>query len=553
MMRRFFPVLFAAVLLALPTATASATDLDIGCDFNSDGAEDLAIGVPGEDIGTIVDAGAVSVIYGGGGSLAAANGPGDQLWHQDVPGIVGASQAGDSFGVSLTCGDFDGDGFDDLAIGVPGEDIGAILDAGAVNVIYGSAGGLAAAAGPGDQLLYQGLAGINGGAEAGDFFGISLASSDFDGDPGGTDDLAIGAPREDIGGIVDAGSVNVIHGSAGGLTAGAGPGDQLWHQDSPGILGASQAGDFFGFSLATGDFNGGGLDDLAIGVPGEDIGPLVDAGAVNVVYVSGGVLNATGNQLWHQDAPGVNGVAEADDAFGFSLEGGNFNTDFVVTVDIDDLAIGVPGEDIGPLVDAGAVNVIYGSSTDRLDVAAGNPDQLWHQDTSGVNGVAEAFDLFGFSLASGDYNVDGDDDLAIGAPGESIGPLVAAGAVNVIYGGAASTGLAPTNSPGDQLWHQDSPGVNGVAEAGDFFGVSLASGNFGGSSDDLAIGAPGESIGPLVAAGAVNVIYGGAASTGLAPTNSPGDQLWHQDSPGINGAAQAFDFFGDALGAAPPP
>src|ERR671912_1857643 len=38
-------------------------------------------------------------------------------------------------------GDFNGDGFADLAVGAPGEDVGAAGDAGAVNVLYGSAGG----------------------------------------------------------------------------------------------------------------------------------------------------------------------------------------------------------------------------------------------------------------------------------------------------------------------------------------------------------------------------------------------------------------------------
>ena len=134
--------------------------------------------------------------------------------------------------------DFDGDGKDDLAIGAPGEDIGAIADAGAVNVLYGSGSGLTAS---GDQLWHQGVAGVMGGAEAGDLFGSSLACGDYDGD--GKDDLAIGAPGEDVGALVDAGAVNVLYGSGSGLTA---TGDQLWHQDSAGILGGAEAGDLFG-------------------------------------------------------------------------------------------------------------------------------------------------------------------------------------------------------------------------------------------------------------------------------------------------------------------
>ena len=76
------------------------------------------------------------------------------------------------FGGSLANGDYDGDGFDDLAIGVRGEDIGAIKDAGAVNLPYGSASGLTTA---GDQLWHQSVRGVLGGSETGDVFGSQLS------------------------------------------------------------------------------------------------------------------------------------------------------------------------------------------------------------------------------------------------------------------------------------------------------------------------------------------------------------------------------------------
>lgn len=75
-------------------------------------------------------------------------------------------------------GDFNGDGFDDLAIGVPHEDIvtpeGTILNAGAVNVIYGSSNGLSATSPTPDQFLVQGNAGVDDDAEEEDLFGFSL-------------------------------------------------------------------------------------------------------------------------------------------------------------------------------------------------------------------------------------------------------------------------------------------------------------------------------------------------------------------------------------------
>ncbi len=490
------------------------TDLAVwsSCDFNGDGDDDLAFGAPFEDIGTIRDAGAVNVLYGSGAGLTAG---GDQLWHQRVAGVEGMAEAGDQFGFAIDCGDFNGDGHDDLAIGVPREDIGIHSNAGAVNVLYGSGAGLTAA---GDQIWHQDIGGVVGMAEAGDFFGFSLASGDFDGD--GFDDLAIGVPGEGIGAIVVAGAANVLYGSSAGLSAG---GDQIWHQDTSGVLGVAESGDLFAISLASGDFDADGKSDLAIGVAGEDIGAIVDAGAINVLHGSAAGLTAAGDQLWHQNTGGIQGVAEARDLFGGSLASGDFNGD-----GREDLAIGVRWEDIGNISDAGAVNVIYGSAA-RLTASG---DQLWHQNTCGIQGVAEAGDLFGDSLAGGDFNGDGRDDLAIGASGEDIRTISDAGAVNVIYG--SGSGLT---AGGDQVWHQDIPGVLGLAEAGDLFGDSVASGDFNGDgSADLAIGVSGEDIGTIRDACAVNVLYGSTAGLGAG-----GDQIWHQRTAGVKGMGEAFD------------
>jgi FG-GAP repeat len=212
-----------------------------------------------------------------------------------------------------------------------------------------------------------------------------------------------------------------------------------------------------------GDFNGDGFDDVAIGVPQEDVGSIQDAGAVNVIYGSSSGLSATSaraDQFWTQNSADVIDVSEMDDEFGSSLTSGDFNGD-----GIDDLAIGVPGEDIGSATDAGAVNVIYGSGAGLYALLTPS-NQFWTQSTTDVNDVPETFDGFGSSLSSGDFNDDGNEDLAIGVPSEN-----GAGGVNILYG--SSSGLSATSTRSDQFWTQSTADVSDVSESGDEFGTAL--------------------------------------------------------------------------------
>ena len=116
-----------------------------------------------------------------------------------------------------------------------------------------------------------------------------------------------------------------------------------------------------------------------------------------------------------------------------------------------DLAVGVPREDI-TLAGGGAVNVLYGTSSSGLSSSG---DQFWHQDVSGIEDSTDDSENFGFRLAAGDFDGDGQSDLAIGVVGEMGSSIPGAGAVNVIYGSTAS-GLSAS---GDQIWSQNSAGV----------------------------------------------------------------------------------------------
>ena len=114
--------------------------------------------------------------------------------------------------------DFDNDGFADLAVGVPGENGGA----GAVNILYGSGGGIT---GTGAQVF----TGVGTGPIVGSF-GSAVAAGDFDND--GITDLAAGAPAEDVGSIFNAGAVSA--------------GARLFTQNSPGVPGTAEDFDSFG-------------------------------------------------------------------------------------------------------------------------------------------------------------------------------------------------------------------------------------------------------------------------------------------------------------------
>jgi hypothetical protein len=116
MMRTSHYVLAAALASALglaATGTAQA-QTQVRADFNNDGFEDLAIGVPGEELGGLAGAGAVHVIYGTANGLSTANA---QFWNKNLLTVRGPfANAGDHFGAALAAGDFNCDGFADLAV-----------------------------------------------------------------------------------------------------------------------------------------------------------------------------------------------------------------------------------------------------------------------------------------------------------------------------------------------------------------------------------------------------------------------------------------------------
>ncbi|MEO0985992.1 MAG: hypothetical protein AAFY20_10620 [Cyanobacteria bacterium J06639_14] len=458
-------------------------------DFNNDGYSDLLVGVyegPG--------AGGIHVFNGSGDGLDIVN---DQYWDQNSPGIAPDPSTADDpyqfFGGTLATGDFDGDSFDDVASG--SKLLGAIADED-VNVLYGSSVGLTSLRNQRwtqNNLNKIGPAGDD--TELGDWFGTALATGDFNQD--GFDDLVVGAPGEAIGSQDNAGAVNIIYGSEVGLSTFRTRSDQFFHQSSG--IAAAETNDYFGKSVATGDFNGDGFDELVVGAPGEDFNTIVDGGAVHVLSGTANGLTTVGHRFLVQGpGSGLAGSINSNDRFGESLATGDLNND-----GFDDLVIGAPGEDN----DKGVVHILYGSANglvanthlvyerpalgvrevgDRFgetlviedwnndgfdDLLVGSPNNIAgvgtvhilngsasgvyvydaellsqsSQDFPDVPGLDEVGDLFGTSLALGDFNSNGSLSLAVGAPGEAIGALTSAGAVNIVSSDNILTGNSQQN------------------------------------------------------------------------------------------------------------
>ena len=420
-------------------------------DFDGDGFFDLAVGVPSEDVGTVLSAGAVNVIYGGSAGLSAT---GDQLVTQDNCTTASTSEEFDRFGATLAAGDFNGDGYDDLAVGAPNEDVGSADSAGAVVVLFGSSGGLTA-----DGLWFAGNT-TSGTSDENDTFGDALTTGDFDGD--GFVDLAIGVPGDEVSGEAGAGSVILLYGGPTYPTYPATGG--IFHQDIPGVQGGSEAGDGFGAALTAGDFDRDGFDDLAVGVPGEQVGIHSGAGLINVLYGSSTGITAAGNAYFHQENLAITLANEIDDNFGETLATGDFNGDGYW-----DIAVGVPHEDLS-LADAGMVVILWGGFGGINGAAA----YLRELDFTGTSG--ELGDRFGHSLAAGDFDHDGRTDLAISTPyNDDTSGAVDVGAVYVGYG--VATGVNPIHglNVADGVVFSQCTGITGGCDSQDGFGYALAS------------------------------------------------------------------------------
>jgi len=308
----------------------------LAADLNGDRIDDLVIGAPAGDAdGARAESGLVFVVAGNPQFDKVRAPELDPAKHNAVLG----ADAADYFGSTLTSGDFDDDGNEDLVIGAllgdgPGNER---EDAGEAYVIYG-----------GDpprsrDLRDETADAVLYGADAGDRLSESLSAGDFNGD--GRDDLIVAAT---FGDGADESGEDV--GEAYVLTDGISAETDI-RDGVPGltVIGVDD-GDQLGHSSATTDFNGDGFADLLLGavsadgmdnaadLSGEvalvlgsasppDVIAVADGGVL-VIYgppagrlgrgVAGGDLDGDGfgdALLGASEAPNAAGVAETGAAF----------------------------------------------------------------------------------------------------------------------------------------------------------------------------------------------------------------------------------------------
>ncbi|NVB43376.1 FG-GAP repeat protein [Pseudenhygromyxa sp. WMMC2535] len=478
MLSNEFPFTFsfsALTLLSLlvPAHAHAAPNVDI----DGNGLDDIVVGIPRSDDSDATHTGSAALYL----SSAAGLDP-ETIF---VPRVHGGERAG----FSVAMGDFNCDGTPDIAMGAPLDHY--VYDEAGVVFLYMSQ------ADPSEPYTSTWLTRSDFYApeEQGDHFGRSVAAGDFDDD--GCDDLAIGAPEASVQGTTDnTGLVYIARGDDSGLI--------WWQNVRPDVAGGEDAR--FGFSLATGDMNEDGVDDLLIGAPTWTI----DGSTVGAAQV-----RSFDGQSFAPILPLVSpcdqGGCDTDDAwhwFGWSLAAGDFDGD-----NHPDLAVGWPGKN--PQDYTGSVQIFEtdgtGTVVDTRQVSCGT-------------GPAR----FGFSMASGDVDDDGKDDLVVGAPYMTLtdGPDLS-GAAYVLYDGLIQR---QTLSPMDY----ETPTASGQR-----FGSAVALGNYLGGGFDLVVGAQRAKDQSGIRGGAVHS-YQNMGGTMLAV-----QKLGIEDFPGEDAIAGAH--FGGAL------
>ncbi len=430
-------------------------------DWDADGYPDMLVGANGAGVYTtqrlVSDTGRVYLIRG------SAQGP--VLTDTVGIGPDWALEHGDNFGLAIDVGHFSdaASGQGDFVVGAPGREGAQGRQEGRVYTYRGVDRDLSA---------FQELAPMTDGQQD-QLFGAAVALGDFDGD--GRDDLAVGAPGDAAPGrtVSSAGTVHLFQASERGHYP-------AWSWRSP-VLDQSRDipqsgnnfGDKFGHALAAGDFNCDGFEDLAVSAPGfnEDSG--------RVIIFEGGSHGLTEAQVLTAADFSVSPLRS--DYFGLALAVGDLFGDG----DCRDLAVAAPNMGANGRPRQGTV-FIYRRDSSGL---------VAHQQLE-LDAMVDRFDgaNFGASMAFGDLNGDGHEELMIGAPGyKNVGAAFYYLTEDFwTLGGPSGTQLVQSWELRPRLL-LDKAGFGRAREAGDVFGAAIAAADFDGDRlATFAVGAPGD-------------------------------------------------------------
>ncbi len=358
-------------------------------DVNGDGFDDVIVGAHRADPNGSRDSGSSYVVFGQASGFSAA---------MDLSSLNGnngfrldGKAAYDFSGRSVSnAGDVNGDGFDDLIVGVSGADPNGDKS-GSSYVVFGQASGFSAA------MDLSSLNGSNGfrldGKEAFDYLGFSVSTAgDVNGD--GFDDLIVGAYGANLYGT-NSGFSYVVFGQASGFSAAM---DLSSLNGSNGFrLDGVAEWDQSGFSVSNaGDVNGDGFDDLIVGAHRADPNGE-ESGSSYVVFGKASGFSATMN------------LSTLNGSNGFRLDG-------EATYDLSGYSVSTAGDVNGDGFD----DLIVGARETSAYVVFGQASGF-----SAVMDLSSLDDSNGFRLnggdpgtsvsTAGDVNGDGFDDLIVGA------------------------------------------------------------------------------------------------------------------------------------------